>query len=492
MATESNTYNDYSAAAAEEFPLISNFSHWLEPDRARQLYDVNPVEADFFDFMKMGLMRKVTAEEIFHREANSRFDTPKVNASTTQGNVYGTADGGTNDPATVPAGMDYIQLHADSHTPSSGPQQGKHSYPRVGEIIQFKNGAQWKIYAKRTSVDSEHRLYLQKVQTSMAALSSTITQVGSTYGGDIFIVIGPAFEESTWGQTTGLIPTHKVFQSYLQFFGDFYEVSSKMENTATYPITWKGKPIQFTYEKGINDMEINLAAKVNASLLLQSKDDDGNLTVLDPEKGTTKTANTTQGYLPALELYAQKLLYDSSPTIALFHQIDRYRRKLQQGPNCMLWVGYEFRKKVEGILTQFGAGGGLVYDRKAVDLNVQQISMGGFTYNIKTMNGLDHAKFAGAPGFTYPHQFIVQPMIKIQGSQTGRSGAGEMLDAVNVIYKDQVGLGARGWYKIWETGANARQTGGQNKRVNREINIHMECGMQTVGAAQHIYGKPLV
>src|SRR5690606_210077 len=136
MAVESNTYNDYSAATEENYPLISNFSHWLEPDRARTLYDVNPVEADFFDFMKMGLMRKVRAEEIFHREANSRFDTPRVNSSSTQGNVYGTAAGG--DPAEF-VGMPYIQLHPDSHSPASGPLAGKTSSPRVGEHILFKN-----------------------------------------------------------------------------------------------------------------------------------------------------------------------------------------------------------------------------------------------------------------------------------------------------------------------------------------------------------------
>lgn len=490
MAVESNTYNDYSAATEENYPLISNFSHWLEPDRARTLYDVNPLEADFFDFMKMGLMRKVMAEEIFHREANSRFDTPFVNTSTTQGNVYGTASVGNGDPAEFDS-MPYIQLALESHTPSSGPNQYKFSYPRVGEHIMFPNNSEWRIYGKRESVAGAHRLYLQKVQSGMPDLSSTITLTGSTYGGDRFIVLGSSYEESTLGQTRGLVPTHKVFQSYLQRFADFYEVSSFAENTKTYPMTWKGRTIQFTYEKGINDMEINLAAKINTSLLLTHKDD-GNLTNRDPEKLTDGAVSTTQGYLPTLELNAVKLMYDTTPTIALFTQINRYRRQLQQGSSCMLWVGYEFREKIEGIITTLGANGGMVYDRKAVDLNVQQIKKGEYFYNIKSMMALDHPKFAGAPGFPFPHYFIVAPMVKIQGSQSGRSGSGDMLDAVNIIYKDQVGPGARGWYKIWETGANTRQSGGQNKRRNREINIDVIAGMQVVGSRQHILGKPLM
>lgn len=489
MATESNTYNDYSAATAEEYPLISNFSHWTKPDRARQLYDVNPVEADFMDFMKMGLMRKVMAEEIFHREANSRFEVPTVNSSTTVGNVYGTASTGNNDPAAYDS-MDYIQLSAASHTPTSGPYALKYSYPRIGDIIQFTNGAQWRVYGKRTTgYDGAHRLYLQKVLSTDPALSATISQVGSTYGGDSFIIIGNAYEESTLGREEGLVPTHKVFQSYLQRFEEMYEVGSFAENTELYEITWQGKPLTFTYIKGINDMEIRLAAAINTALLLQKKDD-GGLTNLDAEKGTAKSLTTTQGYIPTLELNAQQLKYQN-PSISLFTQINRFRRSLQQGPNCLLWVGYEFREKIENFVTQMLADGGTVYDRKAVDLNVQQFQKGEFIYNLKTMNGLNHAKFAGAPGFNYPNYFIVAPMIKINGSMSGNAGAGEMLDAVNIIYKDQVGVGARGWYKIWEIGANARTAGGYTKRRNRDIEIEVVCGMQVVGSRQHILGTPL-
>lgn len=489
MATESNTYNDYSAATTENYPLISNFSHWLQPERVRELYDVNPLETDWGDFMKMGLMKEVTAEEIFHREKNSRFDVGIVNTSATQANVYGTASEGNGDPATE-SGKLYIQLATESHTPTSGPNPYKYSYPRVGEHIKFPNLAEFRIHGKRTSVDGAHRLYLQQVDSSGPSLAATITNAGGTYGGNTFIVIGPSFEESTLGQTTGLVPTHKVYQSYLQRFGDYYAVTNFMENTKTYPITWKGSPIDFHYEIGINDMEINLAAKIDHSLFLGAKDTTGNLTSLDPETGVEGAVSTTQSYLANLELNADKLYYDTISTVALFDQINRKRRQLQQGLNVLMWVGSEFMTKIESVVTQLGVNGGMIYDRQAVDLDISQIKKGGAVYNIKMMKILNHPKFGGAPGFDYPHQFIIAPTLKISGSMDGRSGSGDMLDAVQIIYKKQVGIGARGHYKIWETGANARQTGGQNKRRNREINIDVNCGMMTVGGTKHIYGKP--
>lgn len=489
MAAESNTYNDYSAAATESYALISNFSHWLEPERSRQLYDVNPMETDFMDFMKMGLMKQVDAEEIFHREKNSRFDTPKVNTSTTQASVYGaSASTGNGDPASE-TGLAYIQLHPDSHTPGADDLEGKYSYPRVGEHIKFKNGAEFRIHGKRTSVDSAHRLYLQPVNASQPTLANTITLVGSTYGGDIFIVMGTSFEDATLGQTTGLIPTHKVKQSYLQSFADIYTVNSFQEGTKTYPINYKGQDIQFHYELGLQDMEINLAKKIDNSLFFGQKDD-GNLTNLDPETGVENAVTTTQSYMSSLDLNAQKLYYDTTPTVALFMQLNRYRRKLQQGPRSILWVGYEFRSRIESLVTQLGVNGGLVYNRKAVDLNIQQISQGGFEYNIKSMKIFDDPKFGGAPGFPYPYYFFVQPMLKINGSQNGRTGAGEMLDAFQIRYKKAVGVGARGYYKIVETGMNSRSGSGINKRRNREISIDMRLGAQTVGASQHILGLP--
>jgi hypothetical protein len=490
LATESNTYNDYSVAATEAEPLISNFSFWLKPQVGNKLFDVNPVETDFGDMMKMGLMKQVNGPEIIHHEANSRFDVPIVNTSATQASVYGTASVGNGDPANMD-GLNYIQLSLASHSPSTGPNQYKKSFPRVGQHIMFKNGGEWRIHGKRTSVDGAHRLYLQKVQASMPTLANTITLAGGQYGGDVFIVYTTSYGEGSLGQTEGLVPTSKSYTSYLQTFSNFYKVTDQQLENETYPFTFtnpqtgKSETINFTYPKGINDTEITLGAMIDNGLFLTSKDD-GNLTHLDPETGEEEDVTTTQGYIQALELSAQELLYDTTPTIALFDQIGRLRRKLQQGKDCLMWMGYEVRTALESVATQLGVKGGMLYDRQAVDLNVDQVRKGGFTYNFKDLQIMNHAKFGGAPGFKYPNYFVIAPMMKEKDSKTGGP-----LDAFCILYMKPHGEGTRGHYKIWETGAFAHGKPATDGRAVRKIHMYCRMGMQTVAAGKHILGKPV-
>jgi hypothetical protein len=482
MATESNTYNDYSVAATEQYPLISNFSFWLKPQVGRELFDVNPVETDFGEFMKMGLMKEVKGEEIIHHEANSRFDTPYVNTSATLAQVYGTGSLVNGDPAEG-VGLPYIQLAAASHSPSSGPRAGKQSYPRVGQHIMFTNGGEWRIKWKRTSVDNQHRLYLQKVQSTMPDLSATIPLVAGQYGGNLFIVHTTSWGEGTRGMAEGLVPTSKTYTSWLQTFSNFYKITDFQENNETYPFVWNGKEINFTYPKGINDSEITFGAMIDYGLFLQNKDD-GNLTDLDPESGEEQSVTTTQGYIQNLEANAQELLYDTTPTIQLFRSIGRYRRKMQQGKQCMLWHGSEFAGAVEDIVTQLTINGGTLYDRTDVDLNVRTIKSMGYTYSLKALATFDHPKFAGAPGFKYPYYFVVAPMDKVKDPKTGIPQ-----NCFEIIYKKATGGGARGHYKMWQTGADAPTP--TDAQVVRRIHFYTRMGMKTVGATKHILGKPV-
>jgi len=485
LATESNSYNDYAIAADETYPLISNFSFWLKPQVGRELFDVNPVETDWGDMMKMGLMKKVNGPEIIHHEANSRFDVPVVNTSSTQANVFGTASVPNGDPAEYDT-MPYIQLATESHSPATGPNQYKKSYPRIGQHIMFKNGSEWRIYGKRTTIAGAHRLYLQQVQSTMPNLAATITDAGGTYGGDLFIVYTTSYGAGTLGQTEGLVPTSKTYTSYLQTFSNFYKVDNEQLENETYPFVFKGgdgktQTINFTYPKAINDTELMLGALIDNGLFLTSKDD-GNLTHLDPETGEDEDVTTTQGYVQALELNAQDLMYDTTPTIALFDQIGRLRRKLQQGKDCLVWMGYEVRTALEGVITQLGIQGAMVYDRKAVDLNIDTVKKGGFIYNFKDLQIMNHPKFGGAPGFKYPYYFIIAPMMKEKDAKTNGP-----LDAFSILYMMPHGPGTRGHYKIWETGGFSNNA--TDGRAVRKIHLYARMGMQTVAAGKHILGK---
>jgi hypothetical protein len=479
---EVNTYRNFSLASSEKYPLISNFSFMLEPDINGTLFDVNPMETDLGDMMKAGLMKEVFAEDspgIHHHEANEIFDTPFVNTSTTQADVYGTASLVNGDPALY-VGKPYIQLAAISHSPSTGANAGKYSYPRVGTSIQFKNSGAWRITGKRITVDSAHRLYLDKINSSTPDLSATITQVGSTYGGDLFILPGSIWEEGTTGQQTGLIPTTKTYQSFLQTFYDFYEVTDWQAKNKTYPMMWHGRKVNFVFPRGFEQTEITFGASEEYGLFLTPRGE--NIPGFD-EDGNSILMSTTQGYIPNLETNAPKLYYDSNPTVNLFRQIVRQRRKLLQGSKMVLQYGAEFGVNIEDILSQFGVDGGMIYNRKALDLGFQVIKTASMEVYCKEMKNLSHPKFGGAPGFPYPYYFIVAPYDKLQDPK-----GGVPRNAFEIIYKKLIGDGNRDHYKMWTTGGLAeRATSGTLKKF---IHIASRKGTRVVGASKHILGKP--
>lgn len=480
MATEVNTYVDFAISASERNPLISNMSFLLQPQVGKTLFDVNPLESDIGEMMKMGLMEEVFGEEIIHHEANKRIDAPYINDSATVASVYGTASVGNGDP-TLYDGLDYIQLDPTSHSPTTGTYAGKYSTPRVGQVIQFKNKGVWRITGKRETVPNAHRLYLNKVLSTSPALSATITLAGGIYGGDQFAIIGSAFEEATHGMQSGLIPTSKTFTSYMQTFSDYYDVSDLASQDKTYPLTWHGKQYDFVYPRGLADTEERFVLMESAGLFLTPR---GEAIPGFDKNGTAVSINTTQGYMPNLELNAPKLYYDNNPTVALFEQIIRLRRKLYQGRECMMNSGYEFLLKAKDIITQFGVNGSMTYNREDVDLNISKIKIGGFTFNLKELTILNHPDITAIAGFNYPWYFIIQPMDKTKDPKTGI-----MKDAFKIIYKKPQGGGVRGHYKIWQTGADA-ETPTDDQAVRR-IHLRTHKGTQVVGASKFILGQRL-
>jgi hypothetical protein len=479
---EVNTYRNFAIASGETYPLISNFSFMLKPEVNGTLFDINPQETDMGDMMKMGKMTEVFGEDepgIVHHEANEIFDTPFVNSSATQASVYGVASVGNGDPAAYDT-LPYIQLASTSHSPSSGANSGKYSYPRVGQTVQFKNGGAWRITGKRITVDAAHRLYLAKINSSTPDLSATITQVGSTYGGDLFIVPSSIFEEGTAGQQTGMIPTSTVYNSYLQTFSERYEVTDWQKRNKTYPMNWHGKMTQFMYPRGFEQTEIRFGFAEDYGLFLTPRGT--GIAGLD-HNGLAVTYSTTQGYIPNLETNANKLFYDSNPTVNLFRQIARLRRKLLQGKRMVLQYGSEFGINVEDIITQFGVNGSIVYGRKAIDLGFRTVHTNGMEVEMKEMRSLNHPKFAGAPGFNFPYYFVIAPYDKVSDPKGGIPR-----NAFEVIYKKLEGGGNRDHYKIWEDGALATPAIGPV--LKKYIYIASRKGMRVIGASKFILGKP--
>ena len=478
MATV-NTYRDLSFAASETYPIISNIDFLLEPQIVKDLFNVNPLETDLGDFMKMGLMESVEGEEIIHREKRKLLDAPLLNQSATVTDVFGTASVANGDPAAF-AGYQYVQLAASAHTPTSGDLTNLYSYPKAGMIVEFRNRQFWRIQGKRETVANAHRLYISKMVATSLDLPQIITNVGGTIGGDQITLPTNLFEEATWGQQTGTLSTHKTYRSYLSTFGELYSTTDKQLRNKTYQIVENGQTVNYYYEIGARDTEIRFMTYEAAGLFVVPAGD-ANFVAYDPISGTNKTVINSDGYISVLEASAPHKQYDDNITLNLFKDTARLRNRLNQSGDSMMWHGPEFAYRISDMIIKFGKNGGIVYDQKMVDLNIQQIAIPGAAFNTKPLRILDNPQITNIPGRQYPWYFIVKPMDKTQDAKTQIP-----MDAFIIMYKAMTEGGGRGHYKLWYDGAFAPTPIGPH-RV-RNVNYHSEKGIRVVGAGVHILG----
>lgn len=475
-----NTYRDFSFAAQEKYPIISNIEFLLEPQIVRELFNVNPLDTDIGDFMAMNLMEAVEGEEIIHREKRSMLDAPFLNISTTVTDVYGTASVGNGDP-TAFSGLNYVQIHPNSHTPSSGDLANTLTSPRPGEIIEFTNGAFWRIQGKRESVANAHRLYITPLLTTNPSLANTITLVGTTYGGDQITLPGNGFEEASWGMQTGRLPVFKTFRSYLTTYGELYETTDKQLRNKTYPIIdpRTNQTIRFWYEIGARDTEENFMLKEAMGLFLVPKAD-SSAVAYDPISGTNKSLTTSDGYVRVLDANAPHKEYGDQITFAFYNDLSRIRNRLNQGRMCEFWYGMEYGSLASDMLTNLGKAGSMVYDREDLKLNFRRIELPNGTYDHKELRILNHPKLTNLPGRVYPWLGFIRPTDKTEDAKTGVP-----MNSFTIMYKVQDGGGAMGHYKVWYTGAYAPSATSQ-QRV-RQVNYASQKGIRVVGAEKHIY-----
>ncbi len=482
-----NTYRDWSVAATEAYPLISNIENLLQPQVSEELFNVNPMENDIGDIMKMGLMEEVFGEQIIHHEKRKAYDAPTINTSATQASVYGTASEGNGDPAAF-SGYSYIQLATISHSPSTGDLAGTKSSPRVGEILNLKQTF-WRIDGKRDAVAyaNAHRLYIKKLKSSYANLSALITLSGGSYGGDRFSLPSNAYEEATYGQQEGIVPTTKTYTSYITTFTDRYDVTNKQMNNKTYPLYWKGKKIDFWYEPGMADTEERFVMKEAMGLFTVPTADSGS-TLYQPQSGSQVEYGTNDGYIPILETSAPKVYYDDNPTLAMFKQVSALRRKMLQSDAALMWYGDGFGDRAVDLIASLRANYTIPSDgqtttngRNNVDLNIDEVKVNGYKYKLKKLRILSHPDFTDIPGQPYPYYFIVAPTGKTQDPTNQK-----MMSAFTILYKRQHGDGARGHYKIWRTGALAQHA--TNSQLKLSIHLASEKGIRVVGADRHILG----
>lgn len=485
ITNTTNTYRDFSFASTEQYPVIANIEFLLEPQIVKELFNVNPLQTDIGDFMKMGLFEKVEGEEIIHREQRQILSAPYINSDTTQSNVYGIASTGNGDPAAF-AGLNYVQLAPSAHTPTGGTNANDFSYPRQGMVIEFPGQNFWRIQGKRDSqgglYQNAHRLYITQLISTSAPLSNIIPLVGSTYGGCQITVPAPAFEEASYGMQQGLIPTFTNIRSYLSTFGEQYTTTDKQITNKTWPIVdpATGQTINFWYVVGARNTEELFMLQMAMGLFVVPSAD-ANAVAYDPVSGTNKSLQTSGGYIPTLQANAPGKQYDDNVTLTLFKDLYRMRNRLNQAGDSMVWHGPEFGFRVSDLITQIGDNGSIVYDRKAVDLDISTIAIPGAKFHLKSLRILDNPQLTNIPGRPYPWYFIVKPMDKKEDAKTGIP-----MDCFTIMYKQQTGGGARGYYKVWQTGAYA-PVPTSTQRVC-QTNYASEEGIRVVAASKHILG----
>lgn len=473
-------FNNFSFAETESSPIISQYSFINKPQIHEKLFDTRPMEGDLGDFMKAGLMKKYNGEEIIHHEQNKLLYAPFVNTSATVAQVYGTATfkGVPN--------VDYIQLAPASHTPVNGPLAGTKSYPRVGQLIQFENLSTWRIQGKDTSTANAHRLYIQRVSSATApynaTLATTIPNNAGTHGGNQFSVFASAFEEATYGQQVGLLPSFTQYKNYFQTFSERYDVTDIQRQQEIYELDMGGKKVRFLYIKGMDDTEKRFMIQETAGLFLTPKDSD-NLVSYNPD-GTVSAVTTTQAFMPQLQLQAQKINHGNAITIDLFRTIARLKKKLYQQRKSIFYYGNEFGYQIQNMIVDFGKQGSIVYNQKALDLGFNEADIAGNVYFFKELDILSHPDLTAVGAMPYPYYFIIAPVDK----QADAKNPSVMHDAMTIMYKQQVGRGARGHYKIWDTGANTEA--GTDSQLITRIHMASRKGFQLFGASRFILGRP--
>jgi hypothetical protein len=332
-------------------------------------------------------------------------------------------------------------------------------------------------------VANAHRLYLTKLNASYPDLSSTITLSGSTYGGDQITLPAGVFEEASWGRQEGSIPVFTTIRSYLSTFGEVYETSDKQLTNKTYPIVdpQTGQTINFWYVIGARDTEEKFMVQMAMGLFVIPQAD-SSAVAYDPISGTNKVLATSGGYIPTLTANAPGKQYDDTVTLTLFKDLYRLRNRLNQSGDSMVWHGPEFAFRVSDLITQIGDSGSIVYDHKAVDLDISSINIPGAKFNLKSLRILDNPQLTNLPGRPYPWYFIVKPMDKKEDAKTGIP-----MDCFTIMYKQQSGGGARGYYKVWQTGAYAPVPTSQQRVC--QTNYASEEGIRVVAASKHILGN---
>ena len=432
--------------------LISALDTVHKPEVHNKLVGQYPRQRDLNWIKEMGKMIEVAQTDFVHHEENELYDAPIIASKSNSGsNVI-------------------VVLASASHYNS-----GANSFPRIGNLVQFKNLATGLIIAKNEDTPSAHTITVAPVNSSQDVQSAAVAL-------DNFIVYSSAFEEGTSGFNKSVIPTLTKITNSLQIFSEFHEVTSSEETNQTW-ITFTdpntGETANRYFIKGEADTADRFSMQEDLGLFITPKSDAG---LLD---ASSNTVRTTRALIPHLNANSNLMDYADEVSMSLNDNIIKTLNKNYAVKEYVMGEGINFSIKNKNFDVDFGKNGGIVYNTfggsadRAVKMGFKSVEMAGFTFHRKTMDILNHAKTTAATGFPYPDYCIMIPMGKAYDSK-----AAQYVDYFGVRYKKMPGAGSRGDYKVWETGGTSKA--GTDSSLKRRINYASEKGLQVFGAKRYI------
>jgi len=372
-----------------------------------------------------------------------------------------------------------ITLDASDHYES-----GKYSYVRKNDRVEFSNGVQGVVIAKSEAVAGAHTIDVQRVHSTMNPVDAAV--VGAKIG-----VFSMAFAEGGVGYDKVVMPKTKTFTANVQHFREDFKVTSseqgnkswvEFKNVAGLPGGPDGTT-GFYFIKAQADAYDTFMFK-RALGLLTNHGNDEEIIVNSDEPGV----RTTRGLIPHVKQYSQRMDYATKPTMGTFDTMIRLLNKNHSDQDNICLMGLDFALVLKDFGTDLMKNGGVLYnssngqamDSVALGFNVWEFPTTGYRFHFKALRDLAHADTTGLPGFSYPGMAIVCPTNKRKDPVSG-----EQFSPVCIRYKTQSGDGARGWYKMWETGAYAQRA--TDDKLERRLHLASEEGTQVMGAGRFIF-----
>jgi len=319
------------------------------------------------------------------------------------------------------------------------------------------------------NLNTGNRLLVTAISVSAGVATLTVKDLGATSGssytvtaGDVFAIIGNAFDEGT-GQPESIQNTWYKYSTRTQILKDTYSISGSMNTNQP---QWIAGPDGSFISEGGMAAEYRMAKNMAYTMLYGQVN-----------TNTTVTQRTTTGL--DNEIRNRGLIYDYGSVVTDFTVDDLIAVKDQQlrrwsGNLFLVWLptamqnslnasllsaNYLNNSNIQNATERILSNGFVGSNKDAVEnlrttLGWDEVNVGGVSFVVKNLALLNDPNGAGAltTGFTQKTGYVI-PMNKTENKESG-----DLASRVQLVYKSLAGNNRL--FSVWtDGGASARQIG---------------------------------